>query len=209
MATTVQLRSTPLSRARRPAIEPVDRSRPDVVVSIAFVGALLIPIVAWLLGVTPESLEARDATPMPVVDLVSAGDPATFAELDRFLSDAFPFRSAAVRAHAQIDYGLLGGSTDPEIIVGRDGWLFGSIERDAICRLSVDEAMASLDAAHAAAAKAGIELRYIVPPDKHAIMAITSCRDPASVRPARIADDRRSAMASANGAGTRSTCGTT
>ena len=118
MATTIQPPVDAALPSEGPADQPVDRSRADVVVSIAFVVALLILIVAWLLGVTPESLEARDAAPMPVVDLVSAGDPATFAELDRFLSDAFPFRSAAVRAHAQIDYGLLGGSTNPEVIVG-------------------------------------------------------------------------------------------
>ena len=142
----------------------------DRIVAVAFVLALVAPAIAALLGVTPESLEAREIADPPTIDGETILDPATYASVDRFLADRFPLRSAAVRAHAAIDYKLLGGSTNPGVVVGRDGWLFAADEPDEVCPLTVEAWLDSLDRAAQAAETAGIEFRALVAPDKQGIM---------------------------------------
>jgi alginate O-acetyltransferase complex protein AlgJ len=149
--------------------DPPVATRVDRIVAVGFVIALLIPSIALLLGMRPESLEARDAAPAPAFGVGAMGEPATYAQLDRFVADRFPFRSLAVRLYAALDYALLGGSPNGEVVVGRDGWLFTAAEREATCRYSVAESMSSLDTAAANARSAGLDLFFIVAPDKHAI----------------------------------------
>lgn len=148
---------------------PTRPDRLDRLASIAFVVALLIPGVALLLGIRPENLEGRPATTLPPLDVSALGEPSTYATIDRYIADRFPGRNEAVGAQAAIDYGLLGGSTTPDVIVGRDGWLFTRTELEPTCRFDPDEVLAALDRSAAALAAAGVELRLIVPPDKHTI----------------------------------------
>ncbi len=144
--------------------DPLDR-----VVAIGFVVALLLPGVALLAGVRPTDLEGRPATALPPLDVAALGDPDTFATIDRYVVDRFPGRNEAIGVHAAIDYGLLGGSTTPDVIVGRDGWLFTRTELEPVCRFAASDVLAALDRVAVPLEDAGVGVRLIVPPDKHAI----------------------------------------
>jgi alginate O-acetyltransferase complex protein AlgJ len=143
--------------------------RLDRIVSVAFVIALVVPGLALAAGIRPVDLEGRPVATLPTLDAGSLSEPSTYAAIDRWLADRFPGRNEAVGAHAAIDYGVLGGSTTPDVIVGRDGWLFTRTELEPVCDFTADQALAALDRGAAALAAKGVDLLLIVPPDKHTI----------------------------------------
>jgi SGNH hydrolase-like domain, acetyltransferase AlgX len=143
----------------------------DRIVSIGFVVALIVPGIALAAGIRPVDLEGRPRATLPPLDARSLGEPSTYAAIDRWIADRFPGRNEAVGAHAAIDYGVLGGSTTPNVIVGRDGWLFTRTELEPVCDFTADQVLAALDRKAAALAGRGMDLRLVVPPDKHAIYA--------------------------------------
>jgi hypothetical protein len=164
----------------------------DRIVSFGFVVALVIPGLALAAGVRPVDLEGRPLASLPPLDPGTLSQPSTYAAIDRWLADRFPGRNAAVGAHAAIDYGVLGGSTTPDVIVGKNGWLFTRTELEPTCMFTAAEALAALDRATTELAARHIDLRLIVPPDKHAIY-------PEQVTPGSglgqaCSDDRRAAM---------------
>jgi hypothetical protein len=152
---------------------PLPSRRPpdllDRIVSVGFVVALIVPGIALAAGIRPIELEGRPRATLPPLDASSLGEPSTYAAIDRWLADRFPGRNEAVGAHAAIDYGVLGGSTTPNVIVGRNGWLFTRTELEPVCDFTADEVLGALDRNAAALAGHGMDLRLIVPPDKHAI----------------------------------------
>jgi hypothetical protein len=164
----------------------------DRIVSFGFVVALIVPAVALAAGVRPVDLEGRPLATLPPLDAGSLAQPSTYAAVDRWIADRFPGRNAAVGAHAAIDYGVLGGSTTPDVIVGKDGWLFTRTELEPTCAYTADEALAALDRAAAALAAKRVELRLIVPPDKHSIYPEHVV--PGSGLGGACSDDRRAAM---------------
>ena len=176
---------------RRPAL----RRPPDLfdrIVSIAFVVALIVPGVALAAGIRPVDLEDRPLASLPPLDVGSLTEPSTYAAIDRWIADRFPGRDTAVGAHAAIDYGVLGGSTTPDVIVGRNGWLFTRTELEPTCTFTAEQALAAFDEAAARLAAAHIDLRLIVPPDKHAIYPEDVA--PGSGLGQACSDDRRTAM---------------
>ncbi|HEV8696560.1 MAG TPA: hypothetical protein VGQ89_02625 [Candidatus Limnocylindrales bacterium] len=169
---------------------PVDLA--DRIVTVAFVVALVLPGLAMAAGIRPAALEARRVATLPRLDASSLGEPATYAAIDRWLADRFPARNQAVGAHAAIDYGLLGGSTTPNVIVGRDGWLFTRTELEPVCIFTPDEVLAALDRMAVGLADRGLDVRLIVPPDKHTIYPDKVV--PGSGLGEACTDHRRSAM---------------
>jgi hypothetical protein len=129
---------------------------------------------------------------LPPLDTDSLGEPATYAAIDRWLADRFPARNQAVGAHAAIDYGVLGGSTTPNVIVGQDGWLFTRTELEPVCTVTPDQVLAAFDRVAAALAARGLDVRLIVPPDKHSIYPDKVV--PGSGLGEACTDDRRAAM---------------
>jgi hypothetical protein len=152
-----------------PPGRPALPDRVDHAVAAGFVLALLLPSIALLAGVRPGAIEGRPPASFPTLDPSALAEPSTYAAIDRYLADRFPARTQAVGAHAAIDYGLLGGSTTPDVIVGRDGWLFTRTELEPVCTFEAAEVLAALDRTAARLADVGVEMRFIVPPDKHAI----------------------------------------
>lgn len=156
----------------RPPRPPTLRRPPDLfdrVISIGFVVALVVPGIALAAGVRPIDLEGRPLASLPPLDPGSLSEPSTYAAIDRWLADRFPGRNAAVGAHAAIDYGVLGGSTTPDVIVGKGGWLFTRTELEPTCTFTPEQALTALDRAAADLAAHHIDVWLIVPPDKHAI----------------------------------------
>lgn len=179
-----------MRRPRLPSRRPPDLF--DRIVSVGFVVALILPGIALAAGIRPVDLEGRPRASLPPLDGSSLGESSTYAAIDRWLADRFPGRNEAVGAHAAIDYGVLGGSTTPNVIVGRDGWLFTRTELEPDCRFTADQVLAALDRSAIGLAERGMDLRLIVPPDKHAIYPEQVV--PGSGLGEACSDDRRSAM---------------
>ena len=164
----------------------------DRIVSVGFVVVLVLPAIALAAGIRPADLEGRPAATLPPLDAGSLSEPTTYAAIDRWLADRFPGRNQAVGAHAAIDYGLLGGSTTPNVIVGRDGWLFTRTELEPVCDFTAEQALAALDRGIIELAAKGMDIRLIVPPDKHAIYTEQVVPDSGLGR--ACSDQRRPAM---------------
>jgi SGNH hydrolase-like domain, acetyltransferase AlgX len=175
---------------------PLPSRRPpdlfDWIVSVGFVVALIVPGIALATGIRPVDLEGRPRASLPLLDASSLGESSTYAAIDRWLADRFPGRNEAVGAHAAIDYGVLGGSTTPNVIVGRDGWLFTRTELEPVCDFTAEQVLAALDRTAAALARRGLDLRLIVPPDKHAMHPEQVV--PGSGLGQACSDERRAAM---------------
>jgi hypothetical protein len=100
-------------------------------------------------------------------------------------------RAAAVRARAALDYGVLHGSPNRELIVGKDEWLFLTAEIRPKCLWHSDEILAVWDSFASRLARDGIETKFVIAPDKHVVYpemlpAVVSADDPCSTaeRPA-------------------------
>ena len=141
----------------------------DRLVAVGFVVALLVPGLAFAAGVRPPDIENRRLAVLPAMTPEAVGDPAFFAGIDRAVSDWFPFKVNAVRWLARLDWRLLGGTTNPDVTPGEGEWLFLTNELRPRCDFDAQAALAKADAAAAALERAGVEFRYVIAPDKHAI----------------------------------------
>jgi hypothetical protein len=168
------------------------------IVAIGFWLALAIPGLATLAGSRPASIENRDPAPFPEILVDQLGNSALYAAIDKAVGDAFPIRGWAVETHASIDYGLLGGSSNPAVVVAPGGWLFGADEVMPTCSFTAEETLGQIDEAAAAAERAGIGFRYVMAPDKHAIYPerLPGAADPAAM----CTDQRRDAIRAGFGA---------
>lgn len=145
------------------------RGREDRVVIAGFLLALVVPAAALLAGVRPADLEGGEPAVLPSFDASTAGDAATYAAVDRWIAESFPLRTAGAAAYGALDYGVLGGSPNPDVIVGKGDWLFTLTELQPVCRFTAAEVLADLDAVTASFAHVGMDFRFTVPPDKHVI----------------------------------------
>jgi hypothetical protein len=85
---------------------------------------LAAPAVAWLLGARQPLLENHPKASFPAVNRSSLGDPATFARLDSALFDQLPLRQTALDLHTRIELDLFHHSPNPQVALGRNGWLY-------------------------------------------------------------------------------------
>ncbi|MDQ2965534.1 MAG: hypothetical protein M3R57_06775 [Chloroflexota bacterium] len=114
-------------------------------------------------------IENRDPAAAPRIGIDGVADGSFFAALDRFVTDNFPLRTAAVAVQALIDHRLLGGTTNPDVVRGTDDWLFLTGELQPRCDFDVGTLLARVDETAAALEDAGKPFRYVVVPDKHSI----------------------------------------
>ena len=153
----------PARRLRRPG------SWLDLLVSVGFVLGLFVPGVALAAGYRPAGIENRDPAAAPRIGVDSVADGTFFAALDRFVTDNFPLRTQFVAVQAAIDFRVLGGTTNPDVMRGTDDWLFLTGELQPRCDFDVDTLLARVDEAAAALERVGKPFRYVVVPDKHSI----------------------------------------
>ncbi len=138
----------------------------DIAVSAIFVAVLGIPGLLMLVGLRPPPLANRAPTSLPPMTLSALSDPAFYRTVDEAVNDAFPLRALAINGRALIDYGALGGSTNAQVILGRDGWLFLTGEVFPRCPWSSGEILATWDGIAQAFRARGIDARFAIVPDK-------------------------------------------
>ncbi len=150
-----------------PILHPT--SRWDRLVVLIFVAVLAMPGLALIAGVRPPELENRAESELPTIDARALTEPGTYQAIDDYVARNLPARDVAVSAYATLDYSLLHGSTDPDVVLGRDDWLFFIGELMPTCDVPPTEQIRALDAAAVQAEAANVELRFAIAPDKHAV----------------------------------------
>ena len=106
----------------------------DVVAIVVFLVMLVGPGVLALAGFARADtafIETSEQRRVFVAPGVSSGALATGGyerDLERQIADAFPLRTWLVEAYAYPKFAWLGGSMTPNVVRGRDGWLFYGAE---------------------------------------------------------------------------------
>jgi SGNH hydrolase-like domain, acetyltransferase AlgX len=167
-------------------------SRWDRLVAVAFVAALAIPGAALIAGARPPELDNANPAAMPSLSVTALTDTTTYAEVDAFVADNLPGRDFLLRAYGDLDYRLLGGSTTPQVIVGREDWLFFQGELRPTCGGTAEALLDGVDVIGAEAKTKGIDLHFMIAPDKHSIHPEMVRASP--VLPEACTDARRAAM---------------
>lgn len=144
-------------------------SRWDRLVAIAFVAILAVPGLALVAGIRPPELENRAESVLPTIDAGALTEPGTYQAIDDYVTRNLPARDVAVSAYATLDYDLLRGSTDPDVVLGRDDWLFFIGELMPTCAITPAELIRGLDNVAVQAEAADVEFRFAIAPDKHAV----------------------------------------
>lgn len=141
---------------------------------VAAVTAIVLPGLGTLAGLGADAPTAEK------------GEPATWV---RGFENRFAFRAALVRGQAALRYFWLGVSPQPEVIRGREGWLFyadnGGLDDYLRAMPLTDEDLrlwgSTLQRTQDALSARGIAYLFVVAPDKHAIYPEQM---PASLQPA-------------------------
>jgi len=140
----------------------------DRLVVAAFAAALVLPMALLLAGRKPADIENRAPRRLPALTIAGLADATWPAGVDGFLTDHLWPRPYAIRLRAQV-YWLSGGTGNPNVIRGVDDWLFVRDELGPDCHRTAAQQAAGLEGAAAAFAARGMELRIVIPPDKHTI----------------------------------------
>jgi hypothetical protein len=85
---------------------------------------LSAPAISLLLGARQPSMDNRTKTPWPSMRFADLLDSKTYKQLDAAWLERVPTRKQAVQAHAQLSVGIFGESTNPDVAIGRHGWLY-------------------------------------------------------------------------------------
>jgi len=140
----------------------------DRLVVVAFALVLVVPGVLLALGVHAAQVENRAPRPFPRLTVAGLLDAAWPAGVDGFLTDHLAPRPYAIRVRGEA-FWLAGGTGNPEVLRGRDGWLFIRDEFQPTCGYTGTEQRQALERASAAFAAAGIEFRTLLIPSKHSV----------------------------------------
>ena len=144
-----------------------------------FTAAVLAPLVGiWAgLGQLQAKEEKRQLAPLPMVapNLSSWG--AAPAAFTAYFNDHFGFRKTLVNAYGLVKVKVLGESTSPDVVVGKDGWLYYSIGLSANTYRGLEafgpgelhQWTIVLRRMRDWLASRNIPFYVIIPPDKHTI----------------------------------------
>lgn len=140
--------------------------------------AIVLPGLGTLAGFGVDAPTAEKADPAAVADgAVTVGLTSHVAAWTRAFEAGFAFRGGLVRAQAAVRYFGLGVSPQPEVVRGRDGWLFyadnGGLDDHLRAMPFSDEDLrlwaATLQHTQDALAARGIGYLFVIAPDKHVI----------------------------------------
>src|SRR5712671_2657769 len=108
--------------------QPRDRKASNAWPMILLFGVLLlVPAVAQLAGMGQSTSENRTLAPFP--KLTTFKDLADVSRAsENYVNDRFGLRSQLVHANSLMHY-RLGISTNKDVVIGKDGWLFYAAER--------------------------------------------------------------------------------
>ncbi|MDH4230111.1 MAG: hypothetical protein OEW11_10295 [Nitrospirota bacterium] len=147
---------------------------------LACVFCLAIALPSLILAITPQDAvsmaEKRKLAAFPPAPVSMAAARAFPAGFEAWFNDHFGLRGPLVQTHSLILMHLLGSSPNPEVAVGRGGWLFfggGAMESfrglPAMNPAVVTDFQRILESRRDWLAERGIRYLFVVPPDKQSI----------------------------------------
>lgn len=140
----------------------------DRLVVLAFAAALVLPALLLLARVHVARVENRQPRPFPQVTVAGILDTSWPAGVDGFLTDHLAPRPYALRIRGEA-YWLTGGTGNPQVIRGEDGWLFFRGEFEPACMFTGAQLGAALETAAAGLSERSVEFRFLLVPDKHSV----------------------------------------
>lgn len=85
---------------------------------------LVAPVALWLSGERQPLLQNTPKEEFPAINRSSLTDPNTYRRFDAAMLDRFPLRGLALNVHGTIALEVFGESTNEQVAVGRNGWLY-------------------------------------------------------------------------------------
>lgn len=148
-------------------------------IGVAFVIALWVPLgIRWARGSTANvAIENRAAAVFPDLQLQRESIERFPTKFENYYQDTFEFRKPLLWVNNLIKVCVLGVSPSPNVILGKDGWLFYSQfpvgeDREAIRPLTAAELenwRQLLQARSDDLAKQGVKYLLVIAPDKQTI----------------------------------------
>src|SRR5439155_8732057 len=174
-ATRAQSQPLPFAPERSSASEHLPEGPPSrawrrfdrLVLGVTLAGVIL-PSLLLLAGVRPHPIENRPLLRFPRASLMGVFDGTWFRAVDTYLADNIELRPYAIRIRGEV-IAFSGGTGNPQVIRGLNGWLFTRGEIQPRCEFSADAVLSALDAAAAKLAAKEMVFRFVGVPDKHAI----------------------------------------
>ena len=145
--------------------------------SLAFVAVLWLPIIGFAFDLDPTPISERGLAHAPVM-------PGSLRELSwthkttiRYIKDRYGFRAWMLRLHGQIKVKLCGVSSNPDVILGKDGWLFFAGERnlesirhiDPFTTEELEQFANALETRRRWLARQKIDYLFVLMPDKSTV----------------------------------------
>ena len=140
----------------------------DRLVLAGFVLGLLVPGLTLAIGLRSRPIENRPLLTVPEPALGAIADATWMAGVDAALADNLKLRQYAIRIRGEVVW-LTGGTGNPNVLRGRDGWLFISDEFAPRCAFDADELLEGFRRGSAALQAAGQDVHLVVIPDKHSV----------------------------------------
>lgn len=98
--------------------------------AIWMLALLLLPAIAWLTGSRQAELENRSKTNRPTLTADTVRQKETFDQFDAFVRDRLPLRETALNVRGRILVDFFNVSTNPQVALGSNGWLYFTPELD-------------------------------------------------------------------------------
>ncbi len=139
--------------------------------SAMFIVMVCTPLLLLSQGVRPDHIEGRNPTPMPAAADILTGSQEALTALQLWYRDRLPGLDLAVAADARLDLSVFGRSPNPEVMLGREGWLFlkDVVELPCLTDAQVAGIDAIVERLQGAAHRGGRRLVLLLPPDKAAV----------------------------------------
>lgn len=146
--------------------------RSQLVISVAFVLAMLVPFVAVVTRITdPKALENRPLTSFPRPSLSKLFDPKVYGQLATYLVDRLPWRDRAIAQRERLSVSLFAESAGDQVVVGADGWRYLAeiVNKPCYTADQFDGVRANLAELAGLFAAEGMGFRLLVPPQKETV----------------------------------------
>jgi hypothetical protein len=158
---------------------PIGSPRAQRVFAAVFVLMLLLPLAGQLGGWNNQValFERRPMAALPALPRTRDALQAWPQQFDRYLVDRAGFRDVLVFAGSYIDVGIFGHSTNRDVVLGDDGWLFHAGDRtleqmrgtDIFTPAALDHWIDYLEGQRDWLAARGIPLLVVVVPNKERV----------------------------------------
>lgn len=147
-------------------------ARDKAIYGFWFMALIAVPFAGFLGGhVSREELDNRPLEPFPTFTVEGIVSADAFQGLSRWLIDHVPLRGPVIRADAALDVALFRDSPNPQVWIGRDGWLFHAATVGRSCgeKEGLLQAAEDVQRIRRVVEASGRQFVFVMAPNKEAI----------------------------------------